>query len=406
MRRATDLLEGYRVLDVSSHGAVPIAGSVLADWGADVVKVEDPEHGEIIRGGTAWGVPPPEGGSSHLYHIFNHGKRCAAINLKHERGREALLKLVESADVFLTSFLPGVRRRLGIDVDDIRALRPDIVYGRNTGRGTKGPFAELGGFDATSFWSRAGLAMATSPPDPELPTAMPAPAFGDSQTGFALAAGIVAALLRRERTGEGTVVDTSLLNTGMWAMQTAIVTSTMLGVEELRRPPRGSGTPLVNSYRTKDGRFVHVCMDQQHYWPSFCDGVDRPAWKDDPRLATHEAREANAEYCVKLMEELFAERTFAEWKEILAGQRGPFDPVQKTGELASDPQVVANGYLADVDDGTGRILSLVAPPVQFDGARYETRRGPDHGADTDEVLQEAGYEMDEIIQLKIDGAIW
>jgi crotonobetainyl-CoA:carnitine CoA-transferase CaiB-like acyl-CoA transferase len=180
----------------------------------------------------------------------------------------------------------------------------------------------------------------------------------------------------------------------------------MLGVDELRRPPRGSGTPLVNSYRTKDGRHVHVCMDQQHYWPSFCDGVDRPEWKDDPRLATHEAREANAPYCVTLMEDLFAERTLAEWKEALAGQRGPFDPVQKAGELASDPQVVANGYLADVDDGTGRTLRLVAPPVQFDGVAYETRRGPDHGADTDEVLSEVGYEMDEIIQLKIDGAIW
>jgi crotonobetainyl-CoA:carnitine CoA-transferase CaiB-like acyl-CoA transferase len=401
-----DLLAGYRVLDVSTHGAVPIAGSVLADWGADVIKVEDPEHGEVIRGGTAWGVPPPDGGSSHLYHVFNHGKRCAAINLKHERGREALLKIVETSDVFLTSFLTGVRQRLGIDVDDVRARRPDIVYGRNTGRGTKGPNAELGGYDATSFWSRAGLAIATSDPEEQIPTAMPAPAFGDSQTGFALAAGVVAALLHRERTGTGMVVDTSLLNTGMWAMQTAIVTSTMLGTEELRRPPRGSGTPLVNSYRTKDGRHIHLCMDQQHYWPSFCDGVGRPEWTTDPRLATHEAREENAEYCVRLIEELFAQRTFAEWKETLAAQRGPFDPVQKVGELASDPQVVANGYLADVEDEVGRTLSLVAPPVRFDDAPYETRRGPEHGADTDDVLGEVGYDMDTIIQLKIDGAIW
>ena len=308
--------------------------------------------------------------------------------------------------MFLTSFLTGVRRRLGIDVDDIRARRPDIVYGRNTGRGTKGPNAELGGYDATSFWSRAGLAIATSDPDEQIPTAMPAPAFGDSQTGFALAAGVVAALLHRERTGEGMVVDTSLLNTGMWAMQTAIVTSTMLGTEELRRPPRGSGAPLVNSYRTKDGRHIHLCMDQQHYWPSFCDEVGRPEWKTDPRLATHEAREENAEHCVQLIEELFAQRTFAEWKQILAGQRGPFDPVQKVGELASDPQVVANGYLAAIEDEVGRTLRLVAPPVRFDEAPYETRRGPDHGAHTDEVLGEVGYDMDEIIQLKIDGAIW
>ena len=400
-----DLLKGFRFLDVSSHGAVPIAGSILADWGADVIKIEDPEHGEIMRGGTVWGVAPPKGGSSHLYHIFNHGKRCAAINLKHERGREALLRLAERSDVFLTSFLSGVRQRLGIDLDDIRARRPDIIYARNTGRGTQGPFAELGGYDATSFWSRAGLADATSAPGQAMPTAMPAPAFGDSQTGFALASGVVAALLHRERTGRAMVVDTALLNTGMWMMQTAIVTSTMLGTDEMRRPPRGTGAPLVNSYQTKDGRFVHLSMDQQHYWPSFCDAVGRPEWKTDPLLASHEAREKNGAYCVKLVEELFAQRTLAEWKEILAGQRGPFDPVQKVGELASDPQVVANGFIADIQDEVGRTLSLVAPPVQFDGARYETRRGPRHGEHTDEVLAEVGYDMDEIIQLKIDGAI-
>jgi crotonobetainyl-CoA:carnitine CoA-transferase CaiB-like acyl-CoA transferase len=398
-------LDGFRVLDVSSHGAVPIAASILADWGADVLKVEDPEHGEIMRHGTIWGVPPPKGGSSHLYHTFNRGKRSLAINLKHERGREVLLGLVDTADVFLTSFLTGVRQRLRIDIDDIRARRPDIVYGRNTGRGAKGPYAELGGYDATSFWSRAGLAMATSTPDQTTPTTMPAPAFGDSLTGFALASGVVAALLNRERTGQGMIVDTALLATGMWAMQTAVTGSCLIGAEEFRRPARGANAPLVNSYRTKDGRHIHLCMDQQHYWPSFCDAVGRPEWKNDPLIATHEAREKNATYCIELIDELFSGRTFAEWKEILAGQRGPFDPVQKTGELANDPQVIANGYLAEVEDEVGRTLRLVAPPVKFDGAPYRTRGGPDHGANTDEVLTELGYGVDEILELKIDGAI-
>jgi crotonobetainyl-CoA:carnitine CoA-transferase CaiB-like acyl-CoA transferase len=400
-----DLLAGFRVLDVSAHGAVPIAGAVLADWGADVIKIEDPEHPDVMRAGMVWGVPPPERGSAHLYHVFNHGKRSAAINLKHARGREAMLRIAETSDVFMTSFLGGVRKRLGLEVEDIRARKPDIVYARNTGRGTKGPFAELGGFDATSYWSRAGVAAAVSAPDQPIPTTMPAPAFGDGQTGFALASGIVAALLHRERTGKALVVDTSLLNTGMWAMQTAIVTSTLLGAAEMRRPRRGSGAPLVNSFRTKDGRFIHLCMAQQHYWPSFCDGVGRPAWKDDPRIATLEAREKNADLVVKLVEDLFAERTFAEWAPVLAAQRGPFDPVQHVGELASDPQVVANGYVADLQDDAGRTLNLVNPPVQFDGARYETRPGPGHGEHTDEVLLGIGYDMDEVIQLKIDGAI-
>jgi crotonobetainyl-CoA:carnitine CoA-transferase CaiB-like acyl-CoA transferase len=234
---------------------------------------------------------------------------------------------------------------------------------------------------------------------------MPAPAFGDSQTGFALASGVVAARLHPERTGEGMLVDTSLLGTGMWSMQTAIVTATLLGTAEMRRPPRGSGAPLVNSYRTKDGRHIHLCMDQQHYWPSFCDAVGRPEWKTDPLLATHEAREANGHHCVKLIEELFAERTLADWKQVLATQRGPFDPVQRVGEVASDPQVEANGYLAEIQDEVGRTLRLVAPPVQFDGARYETRRAPGFGAHTDELLAEIGYDMDQILQLKIDGAV-
>lgn len=400
-----ELLKGYRVLDVSSHGVVPLAGSVLADWGADVIKVEDPEHGDIMRGGTVWGVPAPEHGSAHLYHVFNRGKRAAAINMKHPDGREAVLRLAEHSDVFLTSYLSGVRQRLGIDVDDIRARKPDIIYGRNTGRGTEGPFAELGGFDATSFWSRAGLANATSVPDQATPTAMPSPAFGDSQTGFALASGVVAALLHRERTGEPMVVDTALLNTGMWTMQAAIVAATLMGTEDMRRPSRGANAPLVNSYRTRDNRFVHLCMDQQHYWPSFCDAVGRPEWKTDPVLGAFETREENAAEVVQVMEALFAERTLAEWKDVLAGQRGPFDPVQKVGELATDPQVVANGFMADIEDDAGRTLCLVAPPVQFDGARYETQRGPGHGEHTDEVLAEVGYDMDEIIQLKIDGAI-
>jgi crotonobetainyl-CoA:carnitine CoA-transferase CaiB-like acyl-CoA transferase len=400
-----DLLKGYRVLDVSTHGVVPIAGSILSDWGADVIKVEDPHHPDVMRGGTVWGVPPPAGGSGHLYHAFNRGKRSAAINLKHERGREALFRIAETCDVFLTSFLTGVRQRLGIDVEEVRQHRADIIYARNTGRGTRGPFAELGGFDATSFWSRAGLAMATSASDQPMPTTMPAPAFGDSQTGFALASGVVAALLHRERTGHAMVIDTSLLNTGMWAMQTAVATTALLGTEELRRPQRGYGAPLVNSYRTKDGRFIHLCMDQQRYWPSFCDGVGKPEWKEDPRLATHEAREANAKYCIGVIETLMVSRTLAEWKDILSQQIGPFDPVQKVGELVCDPQVTANGYMGEIQDETGRTLSLVAPPIQFDGQRYATRPGPTHGQHTDEVLLEVGFEMDQVLELKMVDAI-
>ena len=142
-------------------------------------------------------------------------------------------------------------------------------------------------------------------------------------------------------------------------------------------PPRGTNAPLINLFRTKDGRHIHLCMDQQRYSDSFCDGVGRPEWKSDPLIATHEAREANATYCIGLVEELFAERTFSEWNEILSGQRGPFDPVQRTGDLANDPQVLANGYLAEVEDDAGRTLCVIAAPVQSRGGPYTTRPAPD-----------------------------
>jgi crotonobetainyl-CoA:carnitine CoA-transferase CaiB-like acyl-CoA transferase len=398
-------LEGFRVLDVSANGAVPLAASILADWGADVLKIEDPHRGDIMRNATVWGVPPPDGGSSFLYNVFNRRKRSVAIDLKHETGHRLLMELVDTADVFLTSFLTDVRVRLRIDVDQIRARRPDIVYGRNTGRGTKGDVAELGSFDATTFWARSGLAAATSAPGQPMPTQMPAPGAGDCVTAMFLAAGVVTALLNRERTGEGMVVDTALLAAGLWTMQTAITGASLIGDRELRRPDRGLGSPLSNYFRTKDGRYIFLAMDRPTYWPSFCDAVGKPEWKTDPRLATHEARAENSKYCVHVLDELFEQRTLEEWQRILAQQLGPFDPVQTAAELASDPQVVANGYLTTMKDEADRTYHLVGPPVQFDGAGYDTLQGPDHGDSTDEVLAELGYAPEEVIQFKIEGAI-
>jgi crotonobetainyl-CoA:carnitine CoA-transferase CaiB-like acyl-CoA transferase len=398
-------LDGYRVLDVSANGAVPLAATILADWGADVLKVEDPAHGDVMRKAMVWGVEPPEGGSSFLYHVFNRRKRSIAINLKHPTGHRLLMELVDTADVFLTSYLSGTRERLGIDVEHVRERRPDIVYGRNTGRGTKGDLAEVGGFDATSFWGRSGLAAATTAPGQSIPTSMPAPGAGDCVTAFCLASGVVTALLNRERTGEGMVVDTSLLATGLWTMQTAVTGASLVGDRELRRPDRGVGSPLTNYFRTKDGRHIVLAMDRPSYWPSFCDAVGKPEWKTDPLLGTFEARAQNAKHCVNVLDELFEQRTLAEWKTILARQDGAFDPVQTATELATDPQVVANGYLTSIRDESGRDYDLVGPPVQFDEGVYDTEQGPEHGDSTDAVLAELGYDDEQVIQFKIDGAI-
>ncbi len=236
-----ELLKGFRVLDVSSHGAVPIAGSILADWGADVIKVEDPTHGEIMRGSVVWGVPPPEGGSSHFYHIFNHGKRCAAINLKHERGREALFSSPSGA----TSSSPAFSRACASV-----SASTSTTSGRDSRRSSMPATRVAGPRVRSQSWaattprrSGRGRGWRTRPRlRAAMPTAMPAPAFGDSQTGFALAVRCGGRLAAPGADREGMVVDTSLLNTGMWAMQTAIVTSTLLGTDEMRRP-RAAAVP-------------------------------------------------------------------------------------------------------------------------------------------------------------------
>ena len=203
------VLEGIKVLEVSAWAFVPSAGAVLADWGADVVKVEPPT-GDPLRGLVNAGIGA-EGGPSFPWEAWNRGKRSIALDLKHPDARAIVLKAAAEADVFLTSYLPQTRRKLGLDIDDIRAVNPSIVYGCGTGQGSLGEESEKGGYDAISFWARGGVGSIVTPPGAERPIGQPGGAFGDSLSGMALAGGIAAALVRRARTGEGAVVDVALL---------------------------------------------------------------------------------------------------------------------------------------------------------------------------------------------------
>jgi len=400
-------MDGVRVLEVAIYAFGPAAGAVLADWGADVVKVEHPDAGDPLRGLVAYGVKPGDGGVTYLWEVLNRGKRSIGIDIGTDDGRELLLSLCETADVFITNFLGPACQRLGIDAETVTARNPRIIYARGTGHGPKGPDADKGGYDGVSYWARSGVSIAAMPPDASFPIPLPGPAFGDIQSGAHLAGGIAAALFQRERTGKGAVVDVSLLGSGLWAMQPVIAAAHASGQERLapvdRRRP---SNPLWNVYRTGDGRFLTLSMlEGDRYWPGFCIAIDRTDLLLDERFTDSAARSAHIEECVDVLDAVFAEHTLEEWKAILGGQDGPWSVTQTPRAALEDPQAAANDYLHWVKYDNGATLPLVNAPAQIDGRPAALRAAPGHAADTDEVLLAAGLSGDDLARLKVAGAI-
>jgi len=379
---------------------------VLADWGAEVIKIEHPETGDPQRGLVTSGLVP-KGGFNFMWEQPNRGKRSVALDLASDGGRELLYRIAARSDVFLTSFLPEARRRLRIDVDDLRAVNPRIVYARGSGQGARGPEAGRGGYDGASFWARGGIAAALTS-DPDGPPLAQRPAFGDGIGGLALAGGIAAALLRRERGGEPAVLDLSLLATAMWTIAPDVTMAKALALAG--RPPRFdrrlSPNPIVNAYATRDRRWIMLIMLQgDRDWPDLCRHLGRPELCDDPRFRDAAARFAHRGECVDALDAIFAGRTLEEWKRALATTRGVWAPVQRPIELYDDPQVRANGYLAEVELADGSRCELVASPVHFDGAPPPLRAAPECGQDTEQVLLELGLGWDEIATHKKAGSI-
>jgi crotonobetainyl-CoA:carnitine CoA-transferase CaiB-like acyl-CoA transferase len=398
------VLSGVRVIEVAQWWFVPAAGAVLADWGADVVKIEHPVTGDPMRGLATSGIAPQTGGVNFMVEQPNRGKRGIGIDLANPRGLELLHRLVAKADVFLTNFLPGARRRLKIDVEDIRRVNPRIVYARGHGQGSKGPDAEKGGYDAASFWCRGGISHALTPPGAPGPI-MQRAAFGDSTGGALLAGGIAAALFKRERTGEAPLVDLSLLGSAMWLMAPDIIATKLLGVDLPAGDRTAPPNPIVNSYRTQDGRWLFLNMLQSdRNWPELVDHLGHPELRTDARFTDARARFEHRRECVETLEAIFATRPLAEWRARLGEIEGVWQPMQTPRELNDDVQAHANGYLPEVDrDGTR--FTLVASPVQFDEASVPLTPAPDLGQHTEEVLLELGLSWDEIGACREAGAI-
>ena len=399
-------MDGIRVVELASWTFVPAAGAVLAEWGADVLKIERPDGGDPQRGLVSSGlVPGGESGVNFYVEQPNHGKKSVAINVQHPDGRIALLKLCEHADVFLTNWLPGPLSRVRLLVDDVRSANPNIVYVRGHGQGVRGPDADKGGYDSSAFFARSGVMQSLAYGDDPYGPTQP-PAFGDLPGGQTIAGAVAAALLQRERTGDAPVVDVSLLAFGMWVNAPDIVQSRLLGRPIPKMTRTNLANPVVNRYLTKDGRLIQLVMLQGvRFWPELLTALGRRDLADDERFATPEGMYEHRVEGRELLDEIFATRTFDEWKQVLSTIKGVWAPVQQGLDLYDDPQVVANGYLGDATTDAGVPFQLPTNPVQFDEQPNTIERAPMLGEHTDDVLRAAGYDDDAIIQLKIDGAI-
>ena len=396
-------LEGVRVLEVAMYGFVPSGGAVLADWGADVIKVEHAVTGDPQRGLRLTGAYKVEGDPNPNFEHANRGKRSIGLDVSAPEGVEVLYELARRSDVFLTNFLPGARKRFKIDVDDIRAVNPKIIYARGSALGPRGVEADRGGYDMTAFWSRGTSAASLTPPNIE-GLISPPPAYGDTISGTNLAGGIAAALFKRERTGEPSVVDVSLFGSGLWAMGHALAISMRIGKGWVAPAQGARGAmqnPLSGLYKTADDRYLSLVMLQPlKFWPEVCHVVGKPELADDPRFASMEALEEHGIEGIAILQEVFATKTLPEWTEILGALSGPWAPVQDTLQAAADPQIAANDYI--VDNGE---LKLVSSPVQFDEVASSPTPAPGFAEQTDEVLLELGLDWDRLLELKSSGAI-
>ncbi len=406
-----NILEGIKVIDVTAWAFVPAAGGVLAHWGADVIKVESPNGPDPMR--VLGGTLEPGGASTQFKH-YSRGKRSIAIDLTTEEGRGLLYRLVEDADVFLTSYLAPTRRKLGIDVEDIRKVNPKIIYARGSGHGPKGPDADRPGFDALSWWYRGSLGQTSMDLNKlEWPAHMVG--HGDGMSGLAFAGGICAALLHRERTGDARLVDSSLMGTAVWFNGPAIIGAQFAPAVRnpgpAKRPPPPPGAEAFLSavrtiYQTRDYRFINLLFltDDDRDFADLCQRIGREDLMADERFARSRERQANSNALQEIFEAEFSARDFTEWKDVLAKARGAWAPVQSPEEIYEDPQTIANGFLRHVDYPDGG-LKVPVPPILFDEEAGDPPRAPDFAEHTDAILTELGCDADEIARYKQSGTV-
>ena len=376
---------------------------ILADWGADVVKIEGPGVGDPGRlfakmlGGDLPFNPP--------FEMDNRGKRSVVIDLSTEEGRELGLELVDGADVFISNVRQQGLVRLGFGPEQLMQRNPRLIYAAITGYGLEGPDADRAAYDIAAFWSRSGVANMLTAPGGQPP--FQRGGMGDHSAGLSAAGAISAALYAREKTGKGQLVSTSLLRQGIYTLSFDLAITLRFGVALQTAERTSMGNPAINCYRDRDGRwFWIVGLEAERHWPPLARCAGHPEWIDDDRFSTPEARAANAEQLIGLLDEEFAKRPRDEWGEIFDAERDMWwAPVQSLDEVVSDPQVVAGGGFVEVPDGESTTL-LPATPVDFGGQPCApTGMAPDAGQHTDEVLAELGRDPAMVAALRERGVV-
>ncbi|MBV8965709.1 MAG: CoA transferase [Mycobacteriaceae bacterium] len=404
----TKVLRGVRVVELASWTYVPSAGAALTDWGADVIKVEDVGAGDpgraLVIGGFTRAAARAD--VDFILELGNRGKRSMAIDIKSDTGREYFGRLLATADVFLTNWLPGALERARLTVDEIRAFNPGIIIARGTATGVRGPDRDKGGFDAATYLSRGGVAYTLTPFGTETP-AVQGPGFGDLQGGMTLAGGVCAALFHRERTGEPSIVDSSLLSQAMWSIAPSISVADLFDLDGIPGAPPGLAiNPLVNRYKTRDNRWIQlVFLQPDRFWAGFCARIGLPSLGTDPRFVPSANLIANAAEACALVADAFAGEDLEHWREALHDEPGVWAPLATPKETLNDPQVEPNGYVIANLDAHGNEYQIVAAPVQFDETPPAPARAPEHGQHTEEILLELGLGWDDIAAAKDDGAI-
>ncbi|MET7726041.1 CaiB/BaiF CoA transferase family protein [Streptomyces mirabilis] len=397
---STPLLEGLHVVDLASFIAGPAAATVLGDFGADVVKVEPPHMGDAYRSLSRIPPNPQVEGVNYPWQLDNRNKRSIALNLKSPSARPVLESLVRWADVLVTNFPPRTREKLGLEYDALAPLNPRLIYADVTGFGEEGPDAHLPGFDVTAYWARSGLMDLTRQRD--VTPATNAFGSGDHSTAITLFAGIMTALYRREKTGQGARVTASLLAEGAWAASMWLQ-AVLVGAKP-PRPIDRSDPPnaLVNMYRTADDRWIVLGFaNEDKQVPPFLKAIGHPEAAENPRYADTPSRRAHAAEIVGLLDKTFATRSLAEWRELLDAAGLTYGVVQTLEECAQDPQLLANQVFVPIDDGSDDPHLTVDSPVRLD-QEQKVRPGPapDLGEHTESVLRDLGFDTAGIEELR------
>ena len=397
-------LTGVRVVEITMFQQGPIAGTKLGDLGADVIKVE-PKEGDPGRGfmrviGAQTGLK----GHNFYFESNNRNKRSIALNLKDPQGIEIFMKLIDTADVFLTNMSINAPAKMGLGPDDLMKRNPRLIYAHGSGWGRKGPDARALSFDYTGI-ARSGFMMCAG--EKGSPPAQFLPGMGDEMGGLILAWAVTAALFAREKTGKGQLVDTSLMGSIISLAGLMMDASAMLGQEFPRETRATAGNPMYNHYKCGDDKWLAVAhLQPDRYWPIFCKALGIENLETDERFNSLEARGKNAAELVKILDERFQTKTRDEWLEILEKERCIATPIQRLGEVCNDPQALANNYFIDAEHSEAGKMRQVGFPWDFSETPASWRReAPKLGQHNEELLLEIGYSKDEIQHLREDGAI-